>query len=153
MSVTFEEWHHMVPYGRWTTADGREVLFNRTYWPILERTPDGFAKPARPSEWVEGIVQSEYFFDDWSAPWRSTNGACRASLAACNKVLREWGMPPLPPMPSERRSSITVISLADLVREPIPPRVNPWAALLARETAPGASPMRLRARVKNGPTP
>ena len=127
--MTFETWHHMVPYGRWTTSDRREVLFNRSYWPVLERRPGERAKAARPSEWVDDIVQSDYFFDDWSVPWRSTNKACQSSLAACNKVLREWGMPPLPPMPSKRRSSIEVISLAYLVREPIPARVNPWAAM------------------------
>jgi hypothetical protein len=126
--MTFEDWHHMVPYGCWITADGREVLFNRAYWPILERRSGEPAEPARPSEWVEDIVRSDYFFDDWTAPWRSTNRACRASLAACNEVLAKWGLPSLPPMPRTRRSSITVISLADLVREPIPPRVNPWAA-------------------------
>lgn len=128
--MTFEDWHHMVPYGCWTTGDGREVLFNRSYWPILERRPGKPAKPARPSEWVEDIVQSEYFFDDWSAPWRSANTVCRSSQAVCNRVLAEWGLSPLPPMPSQRRSSIEVISLADLVREPVPPRVNPWAEAL-----------------------
>ena len=128
--MTFEEWHDMVSYGFWTTADGREVLFNRSYWPILEHHPGAPAKAARPSEWVDGIIRSEYFFDDWSAPWRSPKApACRASLANCNRVLAEWGVPPLPPMPSERRSSIEMISLADLVREPLWPRVNPWAAL------------------------
>ena len=88
--MTFEEWH-AVPYGLWITESGREVLFNRSYWPILERRQGEPAKPARPSEWVEGIVQSDYFFDDWPAPWCSTNLTCRASLAACNKVLREMG--------------------------------------------------------------
>jgi hypothetical protein len=31
-----------------------------------------------------------------------------------------------------RLASITVVSFADLVREPVPPRVNPWAATLAK---------------------
>ena len=53
--MTFEEWHHAVPYGGWTTADGREVLFDRSYWPILERRRVAPAKAARPSEWVEDI--------------------------------------------------------------------------------------------------
>jgi RecA-family ATPase len=38
-AMTFREWRDRLPYGRWTCADGREVIFNRSYWPILERRP------------------------------------------------------------------------------------------------------------------
>ena len=34
----------MRPYGMWTVADGRQVLFNRNYRPILERYPGAPAK-------------------------------------------------------------------------------------------------------------
>jgi hypothetical protein len=37
--MSYEKWKYAAPYGKWTCADGREVLFNRLYWPILQRIP------------------------------------------------------------------------------------------------------------------
>jgi hypothetical protein len=52
-----------LPYGKWTCADGREVLFNRGYKPIWERCPGGAARPADRSEWIPWLKQ-EWFYDD-----------------------------------------------------------------------------------------
>jgi hypothetical protein len=53
------------PYGKWTCADGREVLFNRFYEPIWHRLPGAlFARPADAGEWVKGIEKHDYFYDD-----------------------------------------------------------------------------------------
>jgi hypothetical protein len=51
-------------YGQWTTADGSEVLFDRRYRPRWRRTPDGTVEPADPSQWIEGIVQENWFYTD-----------------------------------------------------------------------------------------
>jgi hypothetical protein len=37
-----------LPYGIWICADGREVLFNRAYSPIWQRSPGQLAEPADP---------------------------------------------------------------------------------------------------------
>jgi hypothetical protein len=59
----FTRWA-LFPYGRWTCADGREVLFNRLYEPLWERL-DGLApSPARATEWVPDIVQQIWFYSD-----------------------------------------------------------------------------------------
>ena len=36
-----------MPYGKWTCADGREVLFDRNYTPMNERRPDEDAGQSR----------------------------------------------------------------------------------------------------------
>jgi hypothetical protein len=58
LSEGIERW---LPYGMWTCADGREVLFNRGYRPIWERRPGKAAQKANPGEWVDWIKQ-EWFF-------------------------------------------------------------------------------------------
>ena len=73
-----------LPYGRWACADGREVLFNRFYEPIWERT-DGVTKRAIPAERVRWTDQS-WFFNDGNLPWYD-----RQTLATCLRVLREFG--------------------------------------------------------------
>jgi hypothetical protein len=50
-------------YGKWTSADGRQVLFNRDYKPIWHRLPDGRVEPTDPEEWVPH-VKEEWFHDD-----------------------------------------------------------------------------------------
>jgi hypothetical protein len=69
-----------VPYGRWTCADGREVLFDRHYHPISQKL-NGVISRADPSEVVTGIVRREFFYDDDTYHQRRER-----SLAA----LRRW---------------------------------------------------------------
>jgi hypothetical protein len=52
IEMDYREFRLRCPYGIWRCADGREVLFNRQYWPILQRYPGGKPKPADPNEWI-----------------------------------------------------------------------------------------------------
>jgi RecA-family ATPase len=79
--MTFNEWQRRCPYGKWTCEDGREVIFNRDYWPILERRPGEQAKLANPNEWVSHVGQE--FFEPTEV----------------NAILVDWGFSPLPPAP------------------------------------------------------
>jgi hypothetical protein len=72
------------PYGKWTCEDGRQVLFNRGYEPIYQRSPDGSVSEADRGEWVESIVDSDFFWGDW------TKKAAKAS--AVRKALNSWGL-------------------------------------------------------------
>lgn len=76
--------HMLMPYGKWSLADGSEVLFNRCYEPIWRRT-SGCITQADPTEWIKGITDQEWFYKDGS-----TYPAKRTSAA---KVLRSWGLP------------------------------------------------------------
>lgn len=58
----FERWNDL-PYGVWTCADGRVVLFNRFYEPIWERSPGQGAFAADPSERVKWETQA-WFYDE-----------------------------------------------------------------------------------------
>jgi hypothetical protein len=128
--MSYREFRLRCPYGMWRCADGREVLFNREYWPILERRPGERAKPADPNEWVRWIEQ-EHFFDDANSPWHRRRPKTAAqTLARCNRVLAEWCFPALP-KPSLRKAFG-----GDLMDQP---RVNPYA-----EAWPGSDTLRLR---------
>jgi hypothetical protein len=61
----------ILPYGLWTLADGRQVLFNRGYKPIWERMPGEKATAADPDWWVPWSKQ-QWLFGDSSAPWLLT---------------------------------------------------------------------------------
>jgi hypothetical protein len=52
-----------LPYGKWICRDGREVMFNRAYIPILEKRPGEAYKVARAGEWVR-YFRSAMFYDD-----------------------------------------------------------------------------------------
>lgn len=54
-------------YGIWTTEEGREVVFNREYQPILQRV-DGVNKFADPGEFIKNIIKTEYIFGDHNCP-------------------------------------------------------------------------------------
>jgi len=73
-----------LPYGQWTCADGREVMFNRFYEPVWERA-NGVTKRADPGEWVSWTGQT-WFFKDGNPPWRNP-----ATLGECLRRLREFG--------------------------------------------------------------
>lgn len=78
-----------LPYGRWTTADGREVLFNRGYEPLWERSPNFSARAANPQEWVEPIKKQEFFYNDGSHPMYR-----HRVFVTCLRVLDEFGIQP-----------------------------------------------------------
>jgi hypothetical protein len=83
-TISRKEFRQMaLPYGKWTCADGREVLFNRFYTPICERLPGQQATRANRNEWVPW-KQQEWFYDDGTPePKKRKN-----SIA----VLNAWGM-------------------------------------------------------------
>jgi hypothetical protein len=73
------------PYGRWTCADGREVLYDRWYRPICQRYPGRLPTQADPEEWVDNIVDHHWFYNDGTPEAKKR----RVALA----VLQEWGWP------------------------------------------------------------
>jgi hypothetical protein len=78
-----------MPYGEWTCADGRRVLFNRLYEPILERIGDDVRPATNYGNNVELVqyVSQHTFFNDSNPPWRSDE-----TLQRCRKILEEWGV-------------------------------------------------------------
>jgi hypothetical protein len=103
----FERWRFWVPYGRWTCADGREVLFNRDYTPIYERHPSQLGRVAQHDEWVPWVAQ-EWFFNDGTSPvsyghiplWQ-----WQPVVSRINDLLVRWALPPLLPPPRKRTSA------------------------------------------------
>ena len=73
----------LLPYGMFTVAGGREVLFDRRYNPILQRMNGGPASPANPGEWVENIIAQRWFYTG-----RTPEAECRAAGLA---ALQAWG--------------------------------------------------------------
>jgi hypothetical protein len=82
--IMHDEW----PYGLWTCASGREIIFNRSYWPIWQRIDGVVTRNANLCEWVDGIVEQKFFYDDASSPWRT-----RRTWPAIKAVMAEWGIP------------------------------------------------------------
>jgi hypothetical protein len=93
--TALDVWRHMRPYGVWTCVDGREVMFNREYTPILERRPGQPVRAANPREWIWWIDQT-WFWSDGTPP--------SVAVMAMNVALADWGLPALPPMPKGRVS-------------------------------------------------
>jgi hypothetical protein len=74
-----------LPYGVWTLADGGQVLFDRDYHPIWQRSPDaGAAIQVAAWRWVDW-VQQNYFFDDDNPP--SHDGATKKM---CTRILADF---------------------------------------------------------------
>ncbi len=76
----------VLPYGQWTTRNGDIVLFNRSYAPFAIKYPDGMFELCD-RFWVNDIVKQEFFWDDWTSPWRK-----RESIGKCCKILSQWGI-------------------------------------------------------------
>jgi hypothetical protein len=81
----FRRWNDL-PYGIWTCADGREVLFNRFYEPLWERSPAFAARAANPAERVPAVRQD--WFYTHSGNGRGEGDYRRAGEA----VLTAWGI-------------------------------------------------------------
>lgn len=73
----------LMPYGKWTTAEGREVLFDREYAPICDRWPGRAPAMCNPREWVTH-VDEEWYYDD-GVPEKQKRQRAEA-------VLRQWGV-------------------------------------------------------------
>ena len=74
------------PYGVWSCADGRQVMFNRRYRPMFERdNPDAPAHPADPTERVIFVNQIWLYADHVPHHQRP---------AIFKPVLRDWGVAP-----------------------------------------------------------
>jgi hypothetical protein len=54
----------LLPYGGWRCRDGREILFDRTYCPIVQRYPNCPPTMADRSEWVHHIIEERWFYHD-----------------------------------------------------------------------------------------
>ncbi len=54
----------LLPYGKWTCGNGREVLFNREYRPIASRQDGVVSSDVDAGEWVLDIVRHEYYYND-----------------------------------------------------------------------------------------
>lgn len=76
-----------LPYGKWTCADGREVLFNRRYIPLWERSPSGVVAPANPKERVPKVREEWFYPSDSKAPWHD-----KATRERCEAALTAWGL-------------------------------------------------------------
>lgn len=74
-----------LPYGIWTCADGREVLFDRFYQPMFQRLEDGTVSRADSGEWVKWEKQNWFYHD--GTPYQEKRKAGVAALAA-------WGLEP-----------------------------------------------------------
>ena len=73
-----------LPYGTYITAD-REVLHNRKYHPIWERTKEGaIAKRVDPKEWVKNIVRQTYVLEGGDRPWEKRDGSPEARPYSAN---------------------------------------------------------------------
>jgi hypothetical protein len=113
--TAYDLWRAMRPYGFWVCDDGREVLFNRHYTPILQRYRGQPCWPADPNEWVK-FEKQFWLYNDGTPP--------ELVKARMNWLLAVWGMPPMPPQPSRCTSS----GLSSIEQRKLP---NPY-------TIPGA---------------
>jgi hypothetical protein len=85
---------YALPYGVWTTIEGREVLFNREYQALWQRSA-GDVTRANPREWVVGIDhdKTKFLYADDNAPdAQRSASASKASIVRCRILLTEWGV-------------------------------------------------------------
>lgn len=75
-----------LPYGIWECEGGYSVLFNRRYWPLRVKTPEGRILPIDPDCWIKFTKQS-WFYKDGNAP--AVNATTKAR---CESILAEWSL-------------------------------------------------------------
>ena len=77
---------NLLPYGRWTCADGRQVLFNREFQCIWQRASEQAPATAiNPHEYIPFVAQ-EFFYDNVNPTWVS-----HATRQKCLGILAAWG--------------------------------------------------------------
>lgn len=85
-SAEITELRRKMPYGRWITATGCEVLFNRGYAPLWKRTHGQQAQRCL-WEWVRDIKREEWFWDGSRTPWSNAD-----TLRKMRALLDSWGV-------------------------------------------------------------
>jgi len=99
-----------LPYGKWICEDGREVLFNRDYTPIWQRSSNGWGELIEPETNVL-FASSSYYYDDRSAPYYNNE----QTRALCLDVLKEWGTSNQKPIVLERLPGAIAIGNLNLI--------------------------------------
>jgi hypothetical protein len=102
--TAFERWRTRCPYGRWTCADGRTVLFNRDYAPIFARDANGTVSEFDRTDAVQWIKWTDqtWFFDDGDSPvsyWNVPPSKWQPALARVNAALAAFNLAPMPKRP------------------------------------------------------
>ena len=106
-AASFKPMRLYLPYGKWTCADGMEILFNRDYRPIWEKRPDGTVIAANPDEWIV-FSKQEFCFGDARIP-----PSDKATFRLCCNILKEWGVEDRKPTMLERfRQAVATGDLA-----------------------------------------
>jgi hypothetical protein len=77
-----------LPYGKWTTKNGEEYLFNREYEPIAgwdnnTNTPI----PVLPTTWIHDIVQTEGYYGGDNGEYPTY---CVKTFNKCMNILADW---------------------------------------------------------------
>lgn len=75
-------------YGKWKLNDGTEILFNRDYNPIWERSVTGEVKAIEPDTDINSDIVESYF-DDRAAPYYQNS---MKTLELCLSILQDWGV-------------------------------------------------------------
>ncbi len=87
LAKDFKPMRLWLPYGKATTADGEEFLFNRDYMPIWKKSTNGTVSSVSPALHIDK-TGSEVFFNDGNAPWHRH----KDSHEKCFNALKEWGV-------------------------------------------------------------
>jgi len=77
-----------LPYGKWICSDEREVLFNREYEPIWERSVNNLQTlRSDPNEHIQNIVEEHFYYDDGCPPHVN-----KQTLQTCLCALDDFGV-------------------------------------------------------------
>lgn len=87
-ALDFKPMRLWLPYGKWKCADGTQVLFNRDYCPIWQKSKNGVVSSIEPDIYIEKEGPGEFYFNDRTAPWYGD----KQSLAECIGILEKWGV-------------------------------------------------------------
>ena len=111
-AASFKPMRLYLPYGKWTCADGTEVLFNRDYRPIWEKRPDGTVIAANPDEWIE-FSKQEFCFGELPIPPTD-----RATFTLCFNILKEWGVEDRQPKMMDRFRQAVATGDLSILKKP-----------------------------------